>query len=282
MGTSSSYGGPGGSKPLVPSWLGDNGDGSSNSTDSQNVKPLPNHDDSGDGNSNDRFTSARANFTRFSKSGGNDRVSLGRALSSYVGKSSGGSRSASRRMGSSKAATSKLLGFLSAVRSQGADSALAELNLGKFANRPIEEIFLGLADHICPDGGNVDQGIARNAFIETIAQLAENGIVDLESLTIEQVAVVIELFAANSIEGRICNDIGSKICFAPPDLTTAERVQEQLRDFIRRSVSDSIVSIRNDLSQLTPARISGIVDRIYEQAFDILQTMGDQESNGYD
>ena len=60
------------------------------------------------------------------------------------------------------------------------------LNLGALAGHPIEEIFLGLADYVCPDGGSIDEGIAREAFIETIADLAGAGITDLDGLTADK------------------------------------------------------------------------------------------------
>ena len=86
-------------------------------------------------------------------------------------------------MGSSRGAGSRLLGFLSDAVARGATRSLARLNLGALAGRPIEEIFLGLADYVCPDGGTIDEGIAREAFIETIIDLAGAGIADLDGLT---------------------------------------------------------------------------------------------------
>ena len=96
-------------------------------------------------------------------------------------------------MGSSRAVGGRLLSFLSDTVTRGAREALRALNLEGLAGQPIEVVFLGLADYVCPDGGNVDEGIARNAFIETIADLAENGITDLDSLTADQMQTVFEL-----------------------------------------------------------------------------------------
>ena len=55
--------------------------------------------------------------------------------------------------------------------------------------------FLGLVDYVCPDGGSIDEGIAREAFVETIADLAGAGIADLDSLTADQIQAVLELYA---------------------------------------------------------------------------------------
>lgn len=291
MGTSSAFGGQGGATPLIPSWLGDDGtppaapDPAPPPPDGEApqvappadmapvVPPLrpaipPIADPS-------RFSAARNNFSRFAGSGGSDRRSLGRAVSHYVGTSSGGPRTAAARMGASRGAGSRLLGFLSDAVARGPAEALRALNLGALAGRPIEEIFLGLADYVCPDGGSIDEGIARDAFIETITDLADAGITDLDGLTPDQMQTVFELYATNAIEARLCNDIGAKTVTLPTDAREAARVQAQLNDFIRRGVADALTAARAAVAALTPDRVLGFVDRIYQQAFGILQIMGD-------
>lgn len=292
MGTSSAYGGPGGSTPLVPTWLEPDGtppsspDGlpldngaNPNNKDPLNQNPVaPNNLPVQAPLYTGRFTAPRSNFSRFAASGGRNRASLGRAISHYVSTSSGGSRQAARRMGSSRAAGGRLLGFLSDAVTRGAREALRALNLEGLAGQPIEAVFLGLADYVCPDGGNIDEGIARNAFIETIADLAENGITDLDSLTANQMQTVFELYATHSIEERICNDIGAKVIMLPADARDAVRVQAQLRDFIRRGVADALTSAREGMQQLTTENVHRFVNGVYEQAFSILRSLGEREA----
>lgn len=286
MGTSSAFGGQGGGTPLVPSWLGDGGapPAAPNADPAEDAQapgaptappaspPLPPAADP------TRFTAARNSFSRFAGSGGSDRRSLGRAVSRYVGSSSGGARTAAARMGSARGAGSRLLGFLSDAVARGATEALRALNLGALAGRPIEEVFLGLADYVCPDGGSIDEGIAREAFIETITDLAGAGITDLDGLTADQMQTVFELYATNAIEARLCNDIGAKTITFPSDSREASRVQTQLNDFIRRGVADALAAARADSAALTLDRVLQFVGRIYEQAFGILKFMGDAEA----
>ncbi|MDF0667056.1 MAG: hypothetical protein P0119_13410 [Nitrospira sp.] len=291
MGTSNSYGGQQGGA-LIPSWLG-----GGNADSSDGAAGQPDDGNSGDGGGSppevpaappprpapvpiprNQFKMPRTNFTGFAKSGGNDRGKLGRAVSGYVSSSAGGSRQAAERMGSSKTAGAKLAGFLSSARSHGVREALRTLQLENLAGRPIEEIFIGLADYICPEGGTVDEGIARNAFIETIVDLAEFGITDLDSLTVDQMQTVLELYATHAIEARLCNDIGTKINIAPANVQAFERVQAALHDFIFRGVSDALTQARAGLEALTPDRTLQFVGHIYERAFSILQTFGEQEA----
>ena len=290
MGTSTAYGGPGGGTPLVPSWLGDaggndatvypQGDGLSQSPADGTADPVPPERPPMPMTADpQRFSAARSNFTRFAGSGGSNRASLGRAISQYVSRSAGGTRRAARRMGASREASVRLFGFLADAQARGVNEALRALDLESLAGRPITEIFVGLADYICPGAGTVDEGIAREAYIETVVELAGEGITDLTTFTPDQMQTVFELYATHAIEARICNDIGTRAVNMPTDARAAHRVERQLRDFIRGGVSDAISRALMDTPTLMPERIQGFVDAIYESAFEILWTLGDAEAN---
>ena len=157
--------------------------------------------------------------------------------------------------------------------------ALRALNLGALAGRPVEDVFLGICDYVCPDGGTIDEGIARDAFIEMIADLAGSGISDFKALTADQMQTVFELYASHAIMARLCNDIGAKTVSFPSNVPDAQRVQTQLLDFIRGGVSDALTQARNALLALTPDRVLAFVEAIYEQAFTVLQAMGDEAAD---
>ena len=182
-------------------------------------------------------------------------------------------------MGASRGAGARLLGFLTDAQVRGMREALRALNLESLAGRPITEIFVGLADSICPGTGQVDQGIARDAYFETIVELANEGLTDLTTFTTDQIQTVFELYATHAIELRICNDIGTKAVTMPADAQAAHRVEQMLRDFIRGAVSDALTRARAETPNLTPERIQGFVDAVYESAFALLQILGDAEAN---
>lgn len=286
MGTSSAYGGPGGGTPLIPSWLGSDGDtpappgGAPGGEGPAPVPPAPPNQPAIPALAEPgRFTSPRGNFTRFAHSGGSDRASLGRAVSGYVSTSSGGARQAAQRMGASRGAGARLLSFLTNAQAHGAREALRALNLEGLAGRPIDEVFVGLADYICPNAGTIDEGIAREAFVETIIELTTLGVTDLDALTPDQMQTVFELYATHAIEARLCNDIGTKLITAPTNAQAALSVQEQLRDFIRNAVSDALTAARADTPTLPQDRVQSFVDTVYERAFGILQALGDVEAD---
>ncbi|MBU3054684.1 MAG: hypothetical protein KO540_00605 [Pseudomonas indica] len=182
-------------------------------------------------------------------------------------------------MGASRGAGARLLGFLADAQTRGVREALRSLNLEALAGRPIEEIFVGLADYICPGAGTVDEGIAREAYIETIIQLTTEGLTDLSTFTPDQMQTVFELYATHAIEARICNDIGTKAVTMPTSAQAAHRVEEQLRDFIRGGVSDALTRARTESPILTPERIQSFVDAVYASAFAILQSLGAAEAD---
>lgn len=295
MGTSTAYGGPGGGTPLVPSWLSDADGGglpstspaTENGANADGVAPnegaaapaapvrpaMPAAADS------QRFSAARNSFTRFAGSGGTDRANLGRAVSQYVSTSAGGARQAAQRMGASRGSGARLLGFLADAQARGVREALREFNLESLAGRPIAEIFVGLADVICPGAGTVDEGIAREAYIETIIELTTEGLTDISSFTPDQMQTVFELYVTHAIEARVCNDIGTKAVMMPTDVQAAHRVEAQLRDFIRGGVSDALTRARAESPNLRPERIQSFVDTVYESAFAILQALGRAEAD---
>ena len=182
-------------------------------------------------------------------------------------------------MGASRSSGAQLLGFLADVQARGATEALRHLDLEGLAGRPIEEVFLGLADHICPNAGTVDEGIAREAFIETIVDLSTVGVTDLDALSADQMQTVFELYATHAIEARLCNDIGTKLITAPSDPQVALRVQGQLRDFIRNGVGDALTAARAETPNLTHERVHAFVGTVYESAFGILKALGDAEAD---
>ena len=205
---------------------------------------------------------------------------MGRAVSHYIGASLGGPRTAAIRLGSARVASSRLISFLADAVNRGADAALKALNLDALVGLPIQEILVGLSDYICPDGGTIDEGIAREAFIETIVELSEEDITNLDELTGEQIQTVFEIYAAHTIEIRLYNDIGTNSIKLPHDEIEVERIQAQLNDFIRRGVSDALAANKIPTASLTPDRVLQFVDEIYSQSYDILLNLCEAESEG--
>ncbi len=282
MGTSGSYGGPSGGNPLIPSWL----DGADDAPTQGQDGPVPTPPTDGMAPNQPRETSVsepdpnrfrgpRVNFTQFVRSGGENRTKLGRALSGYVSRSTGGAGGAALRMGSSKTTSAKLASFLSVASGHGAHEALKRFNLSYLVGRNLSEVLTGLMDEVCPAGGSVDEGIARDAFVETIDSLSKDGDISFDEISQEQLQAIFEIYLCKTIEARICNDIGNKSIEIASDIHVIQKIQEQLFDFIRTSVSMATNSIGAISNTVNRDKFDGYVQEIYEKAFSYLEYLGE-------
>lgn len=293
MGTSGSSRGSGSNSSLVPTFVDDAAAG-----------PLPGGDDGaapadgdggGDGtgqtNSPDkegprpaivpppvtgRFGGARGNFTTFAASGGSDRPALRRAVRDYVRSGVRGSGNAVRKMGSSRATAGGALGVFRGFQRDGVADTLQRLNLGNLVGRPTRDVFIGLTDVICRDGGPIDEAIARDAWLETCLDLEAIGIDDLNALTTDQVKEVFLAFVTHAVETKLFQEIGVN-GFKVADVNRIEAFETQFHDYVERVVRDSFAFDLTDLSAMSDGKIKEVVDRTYRDAWDLFETWGDQE-----
>jgi hypothetical protein len=297
MGTSGSSKGSGSNTSLVPTWLnqqpsgplpgGDpagppDGDGDEdgdaandgdggNTADAPDAPPIRPPPEAG------RFLGARRNFSSFASSGGRDTGALRRAVRDYVRSGTRGGANAARRMGSSRAAGSNVLGVFRGIERNGVDATLRYLNLTNLAGRSPEDVFLGLTDVVCADGGSIDEGIARDAWLETVAELESLGIDDIDALTPEQMQEFFVAFVTHSIETHLLQEIGARGLGKAADLDAIEGFERQLRDYIRRSVRDSFSGDMGRLNGLSDKQIRDLVDQTYREAWDLLEAWGDAQ-----
>ena len=198
-----------------------------------------------------------------------------RAVGAYVRSGTGGSRNATRRMGASRLAARNVLGVLRDFQRDGVVATLQRLNLGSLAGRSLTDVFIGLTDFICRDGGSIDEGVAREAWLETIAELDALALPDINALTPEQMQDAFLAFIAHSIEGRLFQDIGAAGFKNAADLAAIEAFERQLRTYIRGAVRDAFSGDLTDAGQLTDQQIRTVVDQTYQDTWELFQTWGD-------
>lgn len=279
MGTSKGYGGP--ASGLVPSWIDDVAPGAGAAPanaghDGVSVTPSGAHAPA-DVSSTGSLGAARSNFTRFVRGG--DGAALRRAVSQYVRQGTGGSAGAARRMGTSRAVGSQLLGVIRDIQRDGITATLQRFNLADLSGRPATDVFLALTEVMCPPGGRVDEAIARQAMLDTIADLAEEGVGGFGDLTPDQLQEFFLGFVVHTIEGRVMADLGHRAIELPDSTAAVQAIQDQLHDYVDSSVRSHVGGMLNELPQMmTDAAIGGLVDRIYEACFDLVAaTAGDTE-----
>lgn len=272
MGTSKAYGGP--VHGLIPDFVENPSpptlppaDPADDSTLDTSVIPP---DSSGAG----PLSTPKANFTRYSRSG--SRSSLGKAVAGYVRNGVGGAGRASRRMGSSRAAAGGLLGLISDYQQGGATQALERFNLGNLAGQSASTALLSLVEFLCPPGGSVDEGVARQAMLETIADMSDVGEENFDELTPDQLKEVFIGFVVHSIEGRIMADIGKNGIKLPDDIDAIVSIQEDLHDFVDGATRTQLREELRNLTGLSGDAIDRKVEEIYTVAFELLAREGER------
>lgn len=274
MGTSKGYGGP--SSGLVPSWIDDvaqpaapaaqpNGPSQANPSQPGSAPSGPvNNDGTGS------LRGARSSFTRFARTG--SPSDLGNALSSYVRKGVGGSSRGARRMGASRATAAKLLSIFGDVQRNGAAETLRRLQLTVAPGQPASQVLLTLLEFICPPGGAIDEGVARQAALNTIAELDEAGSGSFEDMTQADRQNFFLDFVANSIESMIMADLGGRGITMPDDVDAVERIQSQLSSFITGCTRGQLANRLEQWPAPTDQEVNQVTSAIYEAAFDLIAT----------
>lgn len=279
MGTSNTYGGP--KSGLVPPWADGPTDPPSDQQPEDGSAP-----DKLDANGNDdgrdqpnaapppasrpTFQTPRSNFTRFTNSG--DTKALGRAVNGYVA-STGGSSGAVSRMPASTRAAKGVAGFVNAYVSDGPQEALRRFSLEGYAGRAAVDVLDAVADAICPDGGTIDEAIARDAMFEAIADLDADDLGAFEDLSQEQLSAFLSDVIARSIVTKVINEIGTNSLHGSASDTDFKRAEEILRDYTGRAVNDALGSDFDAGESLSTTEIESRIDNVFQDAFDILQVI---------
>lgn len=284
MGTSSSYGGTPNKSPLVPSWVGDLGvvpaaNPGTAPLPTGTAPVVPANPPIPPNAPPDRYRAARSNFTSFAKSGGTGGgagAALGRALSSYV-RGSGGRRGASSRMAPSRKTASQLAGFIRSVEQSGTANALREFHCTELVGKPAGEALERLVDVFCPDGGPVDDSIARQAFQETVLDWLEKDLPSIDELSAADWREFLADFTSRSIENKIMADIGKNGIAVPTDAKQALAAQRELHTVIRGCVDIGFRERGENFNRMADAAIASLMQDVYERAWGYVEALGGEE-----
>lgn len=216
--------------------------------------------------------SARRSITSGART--SDERALRRGAGRYV-RASGGGRAAASRMPNSRAVASGVAGLAKSFADQGPAEALRRFNLSGMAGAPAEDVFVALTDMLCPAGGSIDEAIARDAMLETVADLAASGVGNFDELSKDDLHEFFIGVVSRSIEGKILNEVGTNAIAAPSDISGIEHMQAMLHDFVEGCVRDEFDARETDLSDLDPAAIDSFVDDLYCAAFDLIEALGE-------
>ena len=218
--------------------------------------------------------SARGNITRGARTG--DSGAIRRGAGQYV-RASGGGGGAARRMPNSRAVAGGVARLARALANQGPAEALRRFNLDAMAGAPAEDVFLALSDMLCPAGGTIDEAIARDAMLETVADLAAAGVGNFDELSTDGLHEFFIGVVSRSIEGKIANEIGTNAVSVPADIAGIERAQNMLHDFVEGCVRDEFDERGTDIVDLDSNAIDSFVDDLYAAALELIAALGENE-----
>jgi hypothetical protein len=224
------------------------------------------------------LSSARGDFTRGVSAGGGGGGGRGirRGAGKFV-RAVGGARAATRAMGPSVRTASGLGTLASEFAQQGAADALRPFNLEGLAGAPAVEVFVALTDVLCQDGGTIDEAIARDAMLQTIADISAQIDVPFDALPAPVLEAVFLGTISRSIETKIFSELGANALRFPTDPVAVRRIEATLRDFVQGSVRDAFTTQGQSVAALPPAEIDRFVTSIYQRTFELLQAFEDEE-----
>ena len=215
---------------------------------------------------------ARGDLTRGART--SDEGAIRRGAGKYVS-ASGGGRAAARRMPNSRAVAGGVAGLARSFANQGPAEALRRFNLTGMAGAPAEDVFVALTDMLCPAGGTIDEAIARDAMLETVADLAAAGVGNFDELSTDDLREFFIGVVSRSIEGKILNEVGTNAVSVPADIAGVERAQNMLHDFVEGCVRDEFEARGSDLGDLDGDAIDSFVDDLYAAALDLVKALGE-------
>ena len=221
---------------------------------------------------NSGLGTARSNMTRGARTA--NAGAIRRGAGQYV-RASGGGRAAARRMPNSRAVAGGVAGLARSFASQGPAEALRKFNLEGMAGAPAEDVFVALTEMLCPAGGTIDEAIARDAMLETVADLAAAGVGNFDDLSADDLREFFIGVVSRSIEGKILNEVGTNAVSVPADIAGVERAQNMLHNFVEGCVRDEFEALGTDLGDLGGDAIDSFVDDLYAAALDLVEALGE-------
>ncbi len=291
MGTSTPFGGPKNSNPLLPSFLNEPdgtpvadptpdglGPPANDPQQLQEVQqpqdprqPPPPNDK--------RFQAARRSFNAYARSGGTDERARGRALRSFVRRAGGGTTRTSQRMAVERGATANLVGLLNRAgeAAGGIREVLRALDLGALVAAPIETIYAALVDIICPPNGDLDDSHARDAYLDAVTDVIDRGYEDIERPSADTILAIVGTYITNVIHVRVVNTIANGMVTLPDDTAQVTTADDGMKDFIGGCVADTL---REFDGPLPVDGLQATIDDLYLRAIEIFEHRADAQAEG--
>ena len=181
-----------------------------------------------------------------------------------------------RKMGASRQTVAGMANFISEVQRSGAETALKNIGLGDCVGKSPSEALGRLLDVICPVGGTIDEGIAREAFAWAAAEFAQQDLPDIELLNPNQWTEFFIELMSRSIELRVLEEVGAKSMQSAKDINAIVACERAAHNFIQATVRDVVSTRLVEFGSLSANELQSLGDQCFEQAFGIWEDMEDE------
>jgi hypothetical protein len=306
MGTSSSGSGAGGNNPLIPSWIGGGGPpaplpppppDNQNEPDQGNGKgpqsppnkppdngngpnqqspPIPVPSVGGIAVGGNRFKGPRIQFNKYVRSRGADASALKKALKGYSKKAAGTTSGMARRMQPSAIRVSSFYETIDTIKRRGLTAALTEFNLASYGNRPALEVLSAISDVIFRDTGRnyentQDDSLTKAAYSNTVTRICEETPdINLDTLSNEQVEVMMAIFIEETIAQRVINDIGNEFTEKVTDVEELIKMENNIYQIVKGLVRNQIMPEISATRRGDQQDLERKIENIYRIAFDAM------------
>lgn len=227
-----------------------------------------------------RYNAPRRQFNKYLRSGGQDSQALKNALKSYSKQAAGSTRHMARRMLPSVSRVATFYEVINTIKQRGKQQGLTQLNLAYYWDKPLLDILSSLSDVIFQDTGKIyedtqDDSITKQAYANTVTRICEIDGINLDSLTNEQVEVMIATFIEETIAQRVINDIGNNLTENNANISELVEMENNIYQIISGLVRNQIMPEIITTQLGNREHIETKIENIYRIAFDVMAGQND-------
>ncbi|HLV88259.1 MAG TPA: Qat anti-phage system associated protein QatB [Candidatus Sulfotelmatobacter sp.] len=179
-----------------------------------------------------------------------------RGIGRYVHDGYGGAPTASTRFGSTVSTAAALYAVLSSLSAGRPPVAGSSLEPTLLAGRPSRQIIDAIVEEVRPSDGTQDAEASRASLREALSEIRlKFKEAQLLRLSPEQRDFVVERFVAMDVYHRFILDLGKTIQDKAPSAASGLTRLNEVRQYIKETVSESFQKLREPGQGLSPAEV---------------------------
>lgn len=204
-----------------------------------------------------------------------DAKKLRCAVAEYV-TACGGGQKAAKSMPNSQAVAVRIVDFARFIEQLGPEQAFLKYKLENMVGMPAEVVFRALIDMLCPDGGPIDDSVARQAMAIAISDLSEAGVGNFGEMPANELREFFISYVSRSIEIKIFNAIATNAVEASSDVSGVEQIEKWLHDFVIRCVRNRFDAHQIELAKIDENETNDCVNNLYSAVMVMIKQIGEE------